>query len=153
MKETTTNPRIFIDCPLSTDVVFRKGSSWLVHRGNADFRDLIVRQYDEYSLATSSEKKDAITRQIVDQVTETGRFLEWDTIRGCWTPMADSSQIHVKVALTLRDFKKHLEARRRMQNAVSSTYQYVSHDGRKRRRTEEGKDKESPCALFCSSEE
>jgi hypothetical protein len=132
----------FIDCPLSTDVVFRNGTASLDHPGNVTFRELIALHYQQHNQAKSSHEKMAVSWNIVHQVTGAGgRFLEWVPSKGCWTPMLDRSQIRVKVALTLRDFKKVIQAAQNRQMNSSSTYRFERQDGRKRQRTgEKGED-------------
>jgi hypothetical protein len=86
-----SDPKEFIDCPLSRDVVFRNGTSSLVHPGNVMFRELIALHYQQHAQAKSSDEKKAVTWKIVHQVIDTGgRFLEWDRSKGCWTPMGFS---------------------------------------------------------------
>jgi hypothetical protein len=139
----------YIDCPLSKDVVFRNGTSSLVHPGNVTFRELIAIHYQQHNQAKSSDEKKAVSWKIVDQVTgKGGRFLEWDRSKNCWTPMLNRSQIRVKVALTLRDFKKVVQAARKSQINTSSTYQFERQDGRKRKRTGE-KGEYEMCGGFC----
>jgi hypothetical protein len=127
----------YIDCPSSNDVVFRIGTASLDHPGNVYFRELIAIHYQQHNTASSSEEKVKVSLKIVQQVTERGgRFLEWDRSIGYWTPMVDRSQIRVKVALTLRDFKKVVKAAMKSQSNSSATSSFTSQDGRKRQRTE-----------------
>jgi hypothetical protein len=139
----------FIDCPFSKDVVFRSGTASLVHPGNVNFRELIALYYQQHNQAESTDEKKALSWKIVHLVNATGgRFLEWDRSKGCWTPMLDQSQIRVKVALTLRDFKKVIQVARNSQVIASSTHQFEGQDGRKRRRTGEKVEVEM-CGGFC----
>jgi hypothetical protein len=139
-----------IDCPYSKDVVFRNGTSSLVHPGNITFRELIALYYQQHNQAKSSHAKMEVSWKIVHQVTGAGgRFLEWDPSKGCWTPMLDRSQIRVKVALTLRDFKKVIQAARNRQINSSSTCRFERQDGRKRQRTGE-KGEAEMCEGCCS---
>jgi hypothetical protein len=139
----------YIDCPLSKDVVFRNGTSSLVHPGNVIFRELIALNYQQHSQAKSSDEKKAVSWKIVHHVTDAGgRFLEWDRSKGCWTPMLDKSQTRIRVALTLRDFKKVVQAALNSQNSSSSTHRFERQDGKKRRRTE-GYGEDKTCGGFC----
>jgi hypothetical protein len=144
-------PKEFIDCPMSKDVVFRTGTFSLALSGNVIFRELIAQHYQQHSQAKSTEEKKEISWKIVQQVTDMGgRFLEWDRSKGCWTPMLDQSKIRVKVAITLRDFKKVVQAAQNNQVVSSSTFRFERQDGRKRPRTgEKGDDDEIFCEQFC----
>jgi hypothetical protein len=62
--------------------------------------------------------------------------------------MLDRSQIRLKVALTLRDFKKVVQAAQNSQIISSSTYRFERQDGRKRQRTGE-KGQDEMCGDFC----
>jgi hypothetical protein len=139
----------YIDCPCSRDVVFRNGTSSLDHPGNVIFREMIALHYQQHNQAKSSHEKMTVSWKIVHQVTGAGgRFLEWVPSMGCWTPMLDRSQIRVKVALTLRDFKKVIQAAGNRQITSSSTYRFDGQDGRKRQRIGE-KGEDEMCRGFC----
>lgn len=141
----------YIDSPLSTDVVFRNGTSTMSHPGNVKFRDLIATHFPEHSQATSAQQKSAVSWKVVDQVLKNGRFLQWDKRMACWTPMTNKKEIRTKVALNLRDFKKLIGAANNLQTFSSSTHKFEDQDGRQKRRRTGGVDSDGGCAdLFCA---
>jgi hypothetical protein len=145
---TITNNR-YVDCPLSTDVVIRNGTASLTHPGNAYFRQIIATNYRQHSEAVTANEKVALTWAIVDQVTQNGRFLEWDRQRGCWMTITDRSQMRLKVALTMRDFKKVVQAANLSQAIASSTYKFERQDGGKRKREDGPSDTVTTCGNCC----
>jgi hypothetical protein len=146
------NNKVLIECPLSTDVVFRNGTSSLVHPGNSKFRELISTHFEQHTNGTPDEKL-AITWKILDHVTKNGRFLEWDRTNCCWTPIVDRSQMRIKVALTLRDFKKIVQAARNKQTNASGTTKFLDEgqaDDKKRKRMADYGEENSDCQCDCS---
>jgi hypothetical protein len=127
-----------IECPGMNDVVFRFGKSYLSHPGNAVFRGLIEANFDEHSDATNIEMKLAVTWRIVEEIEKRGgRFLVWDQ-RGWWKVATDRAQNRSKVAVSLKEHKRRVTAKKNVQYNSSSTYQFERQDGGKRKRTEDG---------------
>jgi hypothetical protein len=119
--------------PRSTDVIFRTGTSLTCHPGNSMFQSIIESKIKEHSEASQAGKM-AITRDIIDTVTQKkGRFLQWDT-RGWWTELTGTSQVHTKVAVSVRDFKSKSVAQQIRQNSQSSTSVFENQDGKRRKR-------------------
>mmetsp|Transcript_22713 Transcript_22713/g.48209 ORF Transcript_22713/g.48209 Transcript_22713/m.48209 type:complete len:481 (+) Transcript_22713:126-1568(+) len=112
----------FIECPRSSDVIFRTGTSLTCHKGNSMFQSTIESKIKEHS-AASQKGKMAITKEIIAEVKQNdGRFLQWDT-RGWWMEVKGASRIHAKVAVSVRDFKgKSVAQRKTRQTFESSTY-------------------------------
>mmetsp|Transcript_17433 Transcript_17433/g.32206 ORF Transcript_17433/g.32206 Transcript_17433/m.32206 type:complete len:310 (-) Transcript_17433:200-1129(-) len=126
---------VAVECPLSSDVLFKSGSNSLSHPGNVMFRNLIETHFDEHNNTSSSGLKVAVSWRIVDEVLVTfnGRFLEWDK-RGWWMVIEDRAQMRAKVATSLRDFKKQVKAVQNRQTLVNSTFEFERLDGRKQKR-------------------
>lgn len=141
------NLPIVIECPLSTDVVFRNGQSSMSHPGNVMFRGLLETYYEQHRSATTIQEKVAITWKVVDEVLEArhGRFLTWENIgvnsfqdnstvleevqesgvMGWWTPLEDPEKIRVKVATSLRDETKRIQGIRQQQESTGGTYRFL----------------------------
>ncbi|VEU41735.1 unnamed protein product [Pseudo-nitzschia multistriata] len=111
----------FIDCPLSTDVLFRSGSTMLHNPGNVMFRGLIEAKIQELfgsnqledshssfspPISTTKTKED-IAIGIVEEVVrdKNGRFLVWNSKDDCWKVLRDASAVTTKVATAYRDLK------------------------------------------------
>ena len=132
-------------------MVFRSGTSYLSHPGNAMFKGILESYFDEHNTATQ-EDKISITWRVVNDVVGApgppsstnkyrGRFLIWDKSTGGWIQLDDRNQMRSKVAVCFKLHKKQLRAQTNCQNTESSTYKFERQDGRwKRKRTEDGKE-------------
>ena len=131
-----------VDCPSSSDVVFRAGTSSLSHPGNSSFHDMLRSQSDESQISPEA------VGMIFDSVTRrNGRFLEWNS-SGFWTVISDPVAIQQKIHRSFLYAKKSSNQRRRMQNNPSSTFLFESQDGRKRKRAADGTEISS-CEQSC----
>jgi hypothetical protein len=125
-----------IECPGSTDVVFRPGTSVSCHPGNVRFRCLLE-SFTSPDVVSFKTTQAEMAEQIVRDIEGAGgRFLKWDN-KGYWTEMRDRVQVHNKVALSIRDFKYKTKAQRKnRQNIRSYTYMFCQ-NGQKRKRDDE----------------
>jgi hypothetical protein len=131
-----------IDCPFKNDVIIRFGKAYTNHPGTIMFRDILENHYDEHSNAASKDNKVAVTWKIIEAVEKQGgRFLVWDN-RGWWIELTDRTVIRSKVAVSMKDHSKRIQALRNIQSPVCSTYQFERQDFRKRKRStdSEGQD-------------
>ncbi|KAG7349839.1 hypothetical protein IV203_012436 [Nitzschia inconspicua] len=136
-----------VECPGIHDVLFRFGKSYLSHPGNATFRELIEANFDEHNETTNTDTKMAVTWRIVEDIeSRKGRFLVWDQ-RGWWKVTTDRAHIRSKVAVSLKEHKKRVQAKKNIQCTLSSTYQFERQDGGKRKRAEDGSE---PSKSFCA---
>ena len=62
---------IMIECPGSTDVIFRAGTTLICHPGNAMFQNLMESKQYEHSIASQVGKM-AVIRSIIDEVKNRG---------------------------------------------------------------------------------
>jgi len=60
-----------IECPGSTDVIFRAGTTLICHPGNAMFQNLMESKQHEHSIASQVGKM-AVIRSIIDEVQNRG---------------------------------------------------------------------------------
>jgi hypothetical protein len=138
-----------IVCPGSTDVIFRTGTSLTYHPGNSMFQSIIESKMFEHSAASQAGKA-AITKKIIDTMRRSGgRFLQSDN-RGWWTELTGESQIHTKVAVSVRDFKSKSIAQQNLQTSRSSTTIFQNQDGKRRKLSHESDSPDCNCAI-CDS--
>lgn len=108
------NPQHFdeiVQCPLSMDVVFRKGRPlYMRNPGNMNYRELIAATNDEH-WAANRQAKYEITWKIVQQIeARGGRFLEWTPLDkgsgGMWIVIKDRKAIRDKVASAFKQYNR-----------------------------------------------
>mmetsp|Transcript_16865 Transcript_16865/g.34691 ORF Transcript_16865/g.34691 Transcript_16865/m.34691 type:complete len:498 (+) Transcript_16865:167-1660(+) len=125
-----------IECPGSTDVIFRSGTSMSSHGGNVRFRCMIESKHENPSIASQITQAE-LAEQLIEEIEASGgRFLEWNN-QGYWTEIDDRLRAHTKVALSIRDFKYKSKARKNQQANKSYTYLFQCQDGNKRKRVNE----------------
>jgi tRNA splicing endonuclease len=140
-------PIDLIECPLSTDVVFKVGTSSQTHPGNVAFQEQLLDWYERYFTSSKAEKE-IIMSAIINHVQElNGRFLEWDE-RGCWRVIHDISVIRLKVYHSMFYMQRSANAAKSQQSSASSTYIFERQDGRKRKRDPDGMET-SACGNVC----
>jgi predicted MPP superfamily phosphohydrolase len=134
-----------IECPFKHDVIIRFGKAYTNHPGTVMFRSILENHYEEHSNATSKEQKVVVTWKIIEDVEKQGgRFLVWDN-RGWWVELKDRSAIRSKVAVSMKDHSKRIQALRNVQSPQCSTYQFERQDLRKRKRDQDGRDDMQCC--------
>lgn len=93
-----------IDFPSVRDVLAGKGPHVLSHPGNCEFRRIIQSRFEEHRDATVTERKTAITWEVVLEIQRRGgRFLVKD--QGWWA-LADQDTAREKVSVAFRDMRK-----------------------------------------------
>ena len=140
-----------IELPRCTDIIFRTGKSLTCHKGNSMFQNVIESKMQQHATASQLEKK-AITMEIIEDIKRmNGRFLQWDE-RGWWTEIEGKSNIHARVAVSVRDFKSKSVAKKNRQNFESGTAVFKNKDGKRRKiaRLCGGNDSDSSCSQECS---
>ena len=79
-----------VECPGSSDVLFRPGKPVMNHIGNVSFRSLIEPLLDVHEQCTQTQKFALVQHVVEELITKRhGRFLTWDNAFGCWRPLAD----------------------------------------------------------------
>jgi hypothetical protein len=140
-----------VECPSMNDVIIRFGKAYMSHPGTVMFRGIMESYYEEHSNAATKEEKVAITWKIVEAVeSKGGRFLVWDK-GGWWTELKDRAQIRTKVAVSMKDHSKRMQALHNVQSTYSSTYQFERQDWRKRKRDEDGRETVPCCSRAASN--
>ena len=137
-----TTPHNLVDFPTSNDVLFKAGTALRQHRGNTQYRDLLMAHYDCFSTHGLAEKKHAAVRQVMDAVKQQGgRFLEWSTNVSCWVIMDDPVQIQRKIYNSMSYLEKSTQqSKRNLQSSSSSTFMFERQDGKKRKRLADGEE-------------
>jgi len=120
VKTGSTDHETLIECPQSTDVVFRPGKPAMNHPGNVAFRSIIESKSNQHEAATQTEKT-LLAKQVVDEmiVQKGGRFLVWEERFCCWKAITAFDQQRNKVAIAFRNFKSHKKALAKMKDAHS----------------------------------
>ena len=126
--------KVIIECPFKNDVIIRFGKAYTDHPGTVMFRTILEHFHEEHSKAVSKESKVAITWKIIEAVeSKGGRFLVWNN-RGYWNELKDRAQVRAKVAVSIKDHSKRIQAMRNIQTPRCSTFQFERQDLRKRKR-------------------
>jgi hypothetical protein len=139
------SPINLIECPSLADVVFKTGTTNVIHPGNASFRDLLCTYHDTPLVA---DIRDTVTAIIQDVERRQGRFLEWNNC-GCWIVIQDEGIIRAKIYSSLFYVKKTLNAKKSIQINSSSTFLFERQDGKKRKREADGSEPHG-CAKLCA---
>lgn len=126
----STSARI-VECPGSSDVIFKPGKRMVCHPGNALFQQLIVSKASEY---TSTSSKRGLYRWLSREIVEKrgGRFLKWND-DGYWTEIEDEAQITIKISTAckavLNKMKKSARASKNERVVDSSTHSFNNNNG------------------------
>ena len=127
---STSLSSLVVECPGSTDVIFKPGKRLMCHPGNILFQDLIISKTNEY---TSMISKRNLYKWLAEEIINKrhGRFLKWND-NGYWTILSDESQIIVKISTSckavLNKLKKSINANNNRMTIESSTYAFERQD-------------------------
>ena len=128
---STSLSSLVVECPGSTDVIFKPGKRLMCHPGNILFQDLIISKTNKY---TSMISKRNLYKWLAEEIINKrhGRFLKWND-NGYWTILSDESQIIVKISTSckavLNKLKKSINANNNRMTIESSTYAFERQDG------------------------
>ena len=117
-----------IECPARNDVCFRFGIAYLFHTGNSHFRDIMEANMKQHTAAQSAVDKVQVTWKVVEELERTPggcRFLEYDR-RGWWVEIRDRTVKRNKVAHAMKEHKKRMDARAKVQTQDSCTSSFLS---------------------------
>jgi hypothetical protein len=127
----------FVECPMPQDILFSRGGNYWSHVGNVKFRHVLESKRDMHQNATKNETKSQIVQEISDGLQSAGfRFLVLDKNSNLWQNLTDPTAVRNKVAVSMRDHCKRRKDRAKVQNTESSTFQFASQDGKKRRQSD-----------------
>lgn len=113
-----------VECPNSTDVIFKPGKRLAHHPGNILFHELILSMANEY---TTTSSKRSLYRSLAMEIKERkGRFLKWSD-NEYWTEITDDAQITVKISTFCKAvLSKHKAAKMKTSLVKSSTTAFVN---------------------------
>ncbi|MGK3753049.1 MAG: hypothetical protein ACI8RD_005356, partial [Bacillariaceae sp.] len=120
---STTNN--IVECPLSNDVIFRRGKTMNVHSGNVKFQNLIESHIYEHSidLNTPPLRRAEIEIELMNEVQihkqgVSGRFLTWNIEKKWWSIIHSEDEIQSKIHYAFRDFRRKMLKKQQHQQKV-----------------------------------
>ena len=145
--EVVSTANNIVECPLSNDVIFRRGKTMNYHLGNAKFQDLIESHIYEHSIDsdTSLLRRTEIEVDVFIEVvrgggnSDSGRFLTWNVEKKWWMVMQSDDEIQKKIYNAFRDFRlKMLKVQQPQQKVQTITklnsFFEQQQDGQKKKR-------------------
>jgi len=136
-----------IECPGSSDVLFRPSKLIKGHPGNVKFQSLIE-YYHEKGLGITAASK----RIIADIFEDNGRILVWEK-RGWWTKVTDPGQMQFKVSVSFRDYKKKNRGKPQFYDSSTFAFQAEQPQPKRKRLEQETSSLKSSSSVhsdFCS---
>jgi len=130
---------VFVECPRSNDVVFRKGGSiFKSNPGNMYYHELIESTNDKHSKADRKEKCQ-ITWSIVKEIEErNGRFLEWSLRKELWIVVIDREKKRTKIASCLKQYQRKIVSRQKQHDDNGKTFSFCIQDKEQQVSQQEG---------------
>ena len=107
--KTTEKVQIVVE-PKATDILCGKDKSCVAHEGSVRFRKIIDQYREKYcSDSTSKQQRMAITKEIVQKLNKSSRFLKYDSKEKVWkTITALAARDKVSHALRVSSFYAYL---------------------------------------------
>ena len=99
---TKAQRRLVVECPELNDIVFKKGSSGMLHPGNVRFRSLVQSRYEQGNLLTTAS---LITATLEDIKRQNLRVLVWNEKSQYFSIVIDPQVIYKKIEYLVRDFQ------------------------------------------------
>jgi hypothetical protein len=141
---TTTTIHDIVECPLSNDVIFRRGKTMNVHSGNVKFQNLIESRIYEHSidLNTPPLRRTGIEIELMNEVQipeqgVSGRFLTWNIEKKWWIVIRSDDEKQKKIHYAFRDFQKKMlktkQQQQKVQTTPNSNSLFVRQDGQKKK--------------------
>jgi hypothetical protein len=141
---TTTTIHDIVECPLSNDVIFRRGKTMNVHPGNVKFQNLIESRIYEHSidLNTPPLRRTEIEIELMNEVQipeqgVSGRFLTWNIEKKWWLVIRSDDEKQKKIHYAFRDFQKKMlktkQQQQKVQTTPNSNSLFVRQDGQKKK--------------------
>jgi hypothetical protein len=141
---TTTTIHDIVECPLSNDVIFRRGKTMNVHPGNVKFQNLIESRIYEHSidLNTPPLRRTEIEIELMNEVQipeqgVSGRFLTWNIEKKWWIVIRSDDEKQKKIHYAFRDFQKKMlktkQQQQKVQTTPNSNSLFVRQDGQKKK--------------------
>jgi hypothetical protein len=169
---------IIVECPLSNDVIFRRGKIMNLHSGNEKFQDLIESYIYEHSIDpnTPLSRRKEIEIEILNEVLKPknnnycgggesgGRFLTWNMKKKWWVVIHSEDEIQFKIYHAFIGYRKKMlraQQQQQQQQKVQTKTNLNSiferqQDGQKKKPYVNNKHKVrscSDCDLYCGSDD
>ncbi|MGK3759205.1 MAG: hypothetical protein ACI8RD_011522 [Bacillariaceae sp.] len=161
---TTTTIENIVECPLSNDVVFRRGKPLNFHVGNVNFQNLIESRIYEHTIDQNTPplRRTEIEIEIFNEVFrkpkqgESGRFLTWNKEKKWWLVIHSENEIQLKIRNAFRDFRKKMLRTQQQQQKVqtisnSNSLFEQQQDGQKKKFKNNNNSCCSDCGLYCGN--
>jgi hypothetical protein len=149
------NTNNIVECPLSNDVIFRRGKTMNVHLGNVNFQNLIESRIYEHSidLDTPPLRRTELEIEVFNEVLKpvknngsygggggggghSGRFLTWDMKKQWWLVIRSEDEIRIKIHYAFRDFRKKMlrtqQKQQKVQTVTNLNSLFEHQDGQKK---------------------
>jgi hypothetical protein len=143
------NANNIVECPLSTDVVFRRGKTMKFHVGNVNFQNLIESRMYEHTIDVNASplRRTEIEIELMNEVRkklektngcDSGRFLTWNREESWWSVMQSDDEIQKKIHYAFRDCRKKMlktqQQQQKVQTITNLNSLFVRQDGQKKKR-------------------
>ncbi|OEU05873.1 hypothetical protein FRACYDRAFT_257639 [Fragilariopsis cylindrus CCMP1102] len=118
------NNIIIVECPLSNDVIFRRGKTMNFHSGNIKFQNLIESRICEYFINpnTSLSRRKEIEIDILNEVLNScGRFLTWIAEKKWWLVIHSEDEMQFKIHYAFLGFRTRMLKKQQKQQKVVPT--------------------------------
>mmetsp|Transcript_24896 Transcript_24896/g.58418 ORF Transcript_24896/g.58418 Transcript_24896/m.58418 type:complete len:524 (+) Transcript_24896:322-1893(+) len=93
---------LVVECPELNDIVFKKGTSGMLHPGNVRFRSLVQSRYEQGNLLTTASLIAAILKDIE---RENIRVVVWNEKVQYFSVVINPQVIYKKIEYLVRDFQ------------------------------------------------
>ena len=153
----TNNNIVIVECPLSNDVIFRRGRTMNFHPGNVRFQNLIELHIHEHSVNpnTSLIRRKEIEIEILNEILNScGRFLTWITEKKWWLVIHSEDEIQFKIYHAFLGFHKRMLKKQQKQQQVEPTIAKLSslfegqQVGQKKKRYNDNSSSCGDCGLY-----
>lgn len=94
--------KFLVECPTLKDIIFKKGTSGMLHPGNVLFRSLVQSKYEQGNLLTTKSLMTATLDEIDRQAL---RVLVWNEKDSCFYVLRNPNLIYKKIEYLVRDFQ------------------------------------------------
>ena len=118
------NNIIIVECPLSNDVIFRRGKTMNFHSGNIKFQNLIESRICEYFINpnTSLSRRKEIEIDILNEILNScGRFLTWIAEKKWWLVIHSEDEMQFKIHYAFLGFRTRMLKKQQKQQKVVPT--------------------------------
>ncbi|OEU14423.1 hypothetical protein FRACYDRAFT_240962 [Fragilariopsis cylindrus CCMP1102] len=156
---TNSNNNIIVECPLSNDVIFRRGKTMNFHSGNVKFQNLIESHLYEYFINpdTTLSRRKEIEIEILNEILNSGgRFLTWITVNKWWLVIHSEDEVQFKIYHAFLGFRTRMLKKKQKQQKVLPTTLFEGQQVRQKKKRYNNNNcssRFSDCGLHCDSDD